>query len=251
MAISAENIRDDVVGNMANRADISDAIIYRYITYAQRRVSRLRAFNELSSETVIRISTAGTDVLLWSAGTPVVDERRIRRVVSIIPLDFAEDVWKRPLRRVSSVREWNMAISGESDTLGDAAQGPPTHYLWELMTELKVRPYVDKTYDLFVNLILYPADVTETNKTDQLSLFQAEDLIMFLTTAMLFARTGRMEDSSHYFILYKGSVDEWVEAEPDSGDFDMAAIRAVKSSPAVADYWKDPFFNQRGSSEQV
>lgn len=244
MAISAENIRDDIIGNLAGRGDITDEVIYRFIHYAQRRVSRLKAFDELNASE--DINTTQGDRNYTFPGT--LNSRRVRKIISIIPERNLDNIYEKQLIRVPSVKIWNKHLQGRAVV---DEQSTPTHYLRWKTNELSVTPIPNATFILHIFYVLHPVEVTEANKSDELSLYSADDIILALTTSMLMAKIGRIKDAQHFFNVYRGSVRELVAEEGDVGDFDMAAIRVVQSSTGISDYWKDPFYNSSGSSEQV
>lgn len=242
MTITAENIRDDIVGNLAKRTDITDSTLYRYIHYAQTRVSRLKVFNELNEkETIDAANTLGRYFL-----SSFFEYRRIKKIDSIIPEKVSDAVYQYPLIRIPTIKLWNKMLSGRNvvDTTS-----VPTHYLYHVVDRIEVRPIPDQDYTLHVALSLHPVEVTEDNKTDALSIYTADDLIMQLATSMLAFKLGLEEKGTHYFRAYSASIKELLKQEADHADFDMQAVKSDLSITTPSTYWADPFYH--GTGEQV
>lgn len=245
MTVTAENIRDDVVGNLAKRTDITDSEIYRFIHYAQTRVSRLKVFNELNASENISTVVSTPDYTF----PLTLDSRRVKRIEVILPEKNSDNTYENPLIRVPTIGMWAEALAGRAaaDT-----NDIPSHYLYWLSNQLSIRPIADAVYILHIYYSLHPVEVTNDNKGDEISLHNADDIIMQLTTSMLAFRLGLEEKGTHFFRAYRASVKEMVDQEGDHADFNMQAIKADLDIKSPSAYWGDPFYNQTGTvGEQV
>lgn len=245
MTVTAENIRDDVVKNLAGRTDITEAILYRFIHYAQVRISRLKVFNELNATEIINTVASTPDYTF--PGT--LDARRVKRIEGIIPEKDSNNTYEAPLTRVPTIGMWNKSLSGRlvADTIN-----VPSHYLYWIVNQLSIRPIPDVIYKLHISYSLHPVEVTEAVKANEISLYNADDIIMQLTTSMIAFMLGLDEKGTHYFRAYRASVKEMVEQEGDHADFNMQAIKKELDIRTPSAYWQDPFYNQTGAvGEQV
>lgn len=243
MTVTAENIRDDIVGNLANRTDITDSTLYRYIHYAQTRVSRLKVFNELNTKETITANIDQGRYFLWSA---LPEYRRIKKIDSIIPERTSDNTYEATLIRIPTIKAWNKILAGREVT---DTSDVPTHYLFHVVDELEIRPIPKEEYTLHLSLSLHPVEVAESNKTDELSIYTADDLIMQLATSMLAFKLGLEDKGTHYFRAYSASIKELLKQESDHADFNMQAVRADLNITTPSTYWADPFYH--GTGEQV
>lgn len=243
MTVTAENIRDDVRANLGNRNDIDEATYYRCIHYAQNRIARLKSFNELETEDTI-ITTQGFRTYTFPSA---IDARRIRKINSILPLDFLEQKYKDPLTRVPTSKEWAKLLTGQEVV---AEQDTPNRYLWRIVNQISVDPIPDATYHLEISLTYYPVEVTEIIKGLELSLHNSDDIVTALATSTLLLRRGREDSATIWYQVYKDAVEEFVMTEADHSDLDMKAISNELSTTVPSTYWADPFSNAR-FKEQV
>ena len=245
MTITPENIRDDIVGNLGNRTDIKDVVIYRMIHYAQLRISRLKAFNELHSRESILTSAGDIEYVFPSA----VDARRIRKIDSIMPQLVSDFSYEKVLTRIPTIKQWNRLLGG-TETVSPTTN-TPYFYFRRLVTELQFYPVPDDIYNMIVDYTLYPVQITEFNKTEEVGLYNADDILLFLASSILSYRVGREKDGEKWFNLYRGSVKEMLAEEVDYGDFDMVAVHADMTIGSPTDYWADPFFKHSGTSQVI
>jgi hypothetical protein len=257
MTVTAENIRDDVVANLGNRADLVEARVYRMLHYSQLALARLTKWRDLIfTNAFTHTGWAGSSItadqtILITTVTGLSAATMLRSVISFYLADYPEQTHNR-LTRVSTFPEWDKF---RVPRVGPgAARNVPTHYFMPSRTSVELYPVPNKVYDYEFRGIKYPAEVTAATKTSALTIANCDDLVMARTTFILASGLNMPDTAKMWKDEYNSMLLDFYRADKDLGDIDMAAFRQESNLDGRSLWWNDPFVDHGPDaflSEQV
>ncbi len=253
MALTAESIRDDIIGALGNRTDLTEEYLYRQIHLAQLRVSRLKRWEALRFTFTVN-PTFNTDpendaLISLTGQTPNFTLRsEIRMIETVALLDStlartSEEDGVRKLKKITTRAHWERLIEQRGRTELDE----PTHYLFsEYDAQIEVHPRPDRGYQYRVRGYKLPTIVTESGKGNALDLPNMEDAIFACSMYRIFLRLKNREG----YLLNKNEYDtlslEITKSDDDQGEMEQVAITAGGDNLGSGDSWANPF--HRGST---
>jgi len=216
-------LKSELLANLGNRDDLTDARLGRFINMAQMRLARMRSFYELE------------DVLTWSftATTATFTLPAVyRKINSIVVINGSSS---KKLRRLLQ-RTWDLEVPYPTAL----STGQPLHYvLYEKKIELY--PIPDITYSAQARVSLWPTDLALDASLSDFE--QKDDLIIMLATVLAFNSLGDKDKAATCWQIFQTMLSEAMGEDMEEPDLDVLPGPAVTTGGPGGQPWTNPFIS--------
>ena len=229
--LQLSELRAEVTAHLAGRTDVTSAEINRAINLTQTRMARRHDFKELSLYQTGVLPFTGTPATDLTVAHTVFTSKTIDDIISFVIHDGGSREQKL---QGWAPRQFDKRVP--ASILEDVDM--PRHYVhWAERFELF--PIPDQQYSFIFRAYVRPDLLNgDTSKSD---LDDKDDLIIFLTTAYLYARLGEFDRANYFFGIYKDELGASIMDDLDKPDRDIKARHANSDGIGFQEYWNDPF----------
>lgn len=206
--LTLDNFREEVKLNFADRSSFTNTRVDRWLNQAQRRIGAQAAWEELEATSTFSLASPNN-----SATFAVVDSAAA--VGKILLLRIDQDGDEDGLDFLP-MREFYEEFPRPASETADA---PEIYTVWGETVYLS-RP-VDKTYQLASLHTKKPTTLTTGGQTSDLN--DKDDMIIALTTSMLFSSLGNLEGQQVWRKMYEELLQVAVPEDRARLDLDRTA----------------------------
>ena len=231
--LALTDLREEVLANLGNRDDITNARLDRHLDLAQMRIARSRTFEETKRQGVFVHIPTGT-----------LDDDRFLDVGMIIretySLRITTEGKERKLVRIGQ-RKFDQLYPDTRDHTGD----PKLYILWNNIIEFW--PIPNETIELVLRWSIWPAAFTLTTQKSDLD--EKDDMIIALATHTIFKSLRQKDSAAEWLDTYAQTLGESVREEAEKPDLDLLPGPGVEDAAGSSAPWKDPFVGSTRSHD--
>ncbi len=229
MPFSNQVLQEEVLFALGNRGDFTVAVgsrLERWINIAQIKIAREKAWEELEQANTELTLPASAITLAY----PVATNFRYQLSIIVKDKDSSKKLeWLHPA-------EFDKRFAKLYDSTATFVKDTPSFFTnwargWAFW------PVPNKEYKLNAKIGVWPADLTTLAQVT--SLRDKDDLIILLATADIFDSLGSVEKARGKFAIYSANLERAKNDGPVSSGRELKPVFEI--SPAITDYWVDPF----------